>query len=280
VERTNTEIIPPRGALSQEPSHAALPSSVVLATFVLLYAVGAAMLAVSIAGDASLYAPGLFLLVLLSAAVFVGSLRASADALQRFYLVLTIAPGLTIARLTFVSAVPPAFDLLFVYFLLAGTLAVYRQAGAGEPLVVVGDAGKVLRGLPSAGIVAVALAILALQLPRAGVPAGVGPAWIGVTVAAPVAFLDELWFRGVLQQRLQAVTSRRTSWLATALLFVAYGEPFGTVTSLAFRMVVGLVLGAIAARPGNLPLVLVARTLMAVAIALVIPGSIETSLIV
>jgi membrane protease YdiL (CAAX protease family) len=99
-------------------------------------------------------------------------------------------------------------------------------------------------------------------------------------VAGPVAFLDELWFRGFLQARIGSVTSKLPSWLATALLFAAYGAPFGSVPTVAFRLLLGLVLGAIATRPGNVPLVLIARTVTAIAIAFLIQGSLETSLIV
>ena len=95
-----------------------------------------------------------------------------------------------------------------------------------------------------------------------------------------MALLDEFWFRGVLQGTLARATSAEWGWLGTAVLFVAYGAPFGNGITLLFRMAYGLAFGALAMRRENLPVSLVARTVMTVALLALSPGLAGTSLIV
>lgn len=250
-----------------------------LAAFVCGYGIAAAFLALSADGPSTLYPGGLLLLVLLGAGVFVGNLLDPRTTGQRFYLGLSIVPGLTVARLAFRGMPPEILDPLFVYLLLAVTVLVFRQTTGAPSGLRELTRDQWARALPLGGALAVGLAILGIVLYAPGGFASGGPAWIPVLVVAPVAFLDEFWFRGLLQRALASVTSTKWGWLATSAIFAAYGAPFCTPATFAFRAAYGLALGALAMRRENLPVVLLARTGMVVAIAALNPSLVGTGLL-
>ncbi len=257
-----------------------VPVRSVLATFTCAYALIQAALAVSLAGSAGLLPVSLLLLVLLAAAVFVAGLLDGRSTAQPLYLALCVLPCLTIARLAFTAEAFSAFDPLFVYLLLAVALIGYRQTTGARPLVAEGFSGSFQRTFGLAVVLAAAFVAVALQFGGLGGTSTSGPPWLDLAVVAPVALLDELWFRGVLQGQLAASTSRLGAFLAVLVLFVAYGAPFGGLNVLAFRAGFGVAFGLVAVRRRNLPLVLVARVLMALALVLLVHAALGTSVIV
>jgi hypothetical protein len=253
---------------------------VVLAAFVVGYGAAAAFLILSVEGPSALYPGGLVLLVLLGAGVFVGNLLDRRKSGQRFYLALSIIPGLTVARLAFTGMPPEILNPLFVYLLLAVTVLVFRQTTGTPSGLRELTRDQWARALPLGGALAVGLAILGILLFAPGGWASGTRAWIPVLIVAPVAFLDEFWFHGLFQRGLAGVTSAKWGWIATAAIFAAYGAPFCTPATFAFRSAYGLALGALAMRRENLPVVLLARTGMVVAIAALNPGLVGSGLLV
>ena len=251
-----------------------------LAAFVCGYGIAAALLTLSIEGPGAAYPGGLVLLVLLGAGVFVGTLLDTREPAQRFYLALSIVPGLSVARLAFKGMPPEILDPLFVYLLLAVTVLVFRQTTGMPSGLRQLSRAEWARALPLGAELAAGLGILGIVLFGPGGSTAGGPVWISVLVVAPVAFLDEFWFRGILQRGLASVTSAKWGWLATAVLFAAYGAPFATPATFLFRCAYGLAFGALAMRRENLPVVFLARTGMAVAIAAFNPGLVGNALIV
>ncbi len=263
-----------RAPLSDRPYH------IVLASFVGLYGLVGAMLALGLAGAPAAYVEGLILLVLLASAVFLGSLLEGRRTEQRFYLALSMIPGLTIARLAFEGLTVSILDPLFTYLLLAGTLLVLRPT-IGATLGVRGSRRhRLLIALPLGGGLAAAFAILGLVVPLQGGPAPSAPTWFLVFILAPVALLDEFWFRGILQGELAGATSASWGWLATAGIFAAYGAPFATPSTFLFRLGYGVVLGTLAIHRENVPAVMVARTAMVVALVALSPALASTSILV
>ena len=251
-----------------------------LGVFVGVYAVAMAVLTLAAEGRTPLYPVGLALLVVLAGGLFAGTLLDSRKGAQRFYLALTIVPCLTLARFAFEDASLPILDPLFAYLLLAATLLVIRQSAAIGAELRRLDRRDVLRALPLGAALAAAFTIVGLLLPGTGEPVSQGAAWIPAVVLVPVALLDELWFRGVLQGSVARVTSPGWGWLATVAVFVAYGAPFETPVGIGFRLAYSLVLGAVVIRRENLPVSLVARTALAAALALLSAGFVGGSLIV
>ncbi len=252
----------------------------VLGAFLGVYGLISVMLNLGLGGGATVFVGSLILLVLLGAGVFVGSLLEVGAAGQWFYLTLSILPGLTIARLAFAALPQPILDPLFAYLLLAGTILVLGP----HPEAIVGARRlrreHLLRALPIGGALAAGLVALGLVLPLEGGPIPQGPVWFPILVLAPAAFLDELWFRGILQGAVARVTSAPGGWLATVVLFAAYGSPFSTLSAILVRLGVGVVLGALAIRRENVPAVLIARPLVVAALVALSPGLAGTSVLV
>lgn len=259
------------------PSHR---DGAVLASFVLGYGVAGASLLLAAQGVDALLPEGLALLVLLSGAMFVGGILEPRKNAQVFYLALSVVPALTLARMGFGVTVQFIIDPLLVYLLLAVTILVLRQSIGARPEARGLTRRQTLRALPLGVALAAGFTVLGTLLPVAGATASAGPSWVPLVVLAPVALLDEFWFRGVLQGTLARATSAEWGWLGTAVLFVAYGAPFGNGITLLFRMAYGLAFGALAMRRENLPVSLVARTVMTVALLALSPGLAGTSLIV
>ncbi|HYM40905.1 MAG TPA: CPBP family glutamic-type intramembrane protease [Thermoplasmata archaeon] len=269
-----------RGSFGFGDAHPGGSFGWVLAGFVGAYALAGTLLALSLAGLGDFLVPGMAFLVLLCVGVFAGSLLDARRTAQRFYLALSLVPSLSIARLAFLGVSVPIFDPLFVYLLFAVALLAFRQStGSGQAPGRM-SRRQVPRALILGSGLAAAFAILGVVLPLASGPVTPLPLWMSLPILAPIALLDELWFRGFLQQGLAGATTARQGWLATAVLFVAYGAPFGTPTVLLFRAAFGVTLGALAMRPVNLPAALVARTVMAVALVALAPGLSGASLIV
>jgi membrane protease YdiL (CAAX protease family) len=251
-----------------------------LAFFVCVYALIQTLLTSSKGEPGPFFSVGLAALVLLSAGAFVGSLLDSRRDAQRFYLALSILPGLTLARLAFLGISPAVLDPLFAYLLLAVTLLVLQQATPGESGLERVQRRHVLRALVLGGALAGAFTVLGVVLPLANPASSPAPAWIPALVLIPSAFLDEFWFRGVVQGGVARISSPTWGAVATVLLFASYGVPFGGLNPLLFRAAVASVLGAVAIRRQNLLVTLVARTAMTAALALLIPSVTGTSLLV
>lgn len=262
------------------PRMGKVPFRSVLATFVCAYALVQAALAMSLAGFTALLPGAFVLLVLLAAGVFVAGLLDRQSAAQPLYLALCVLPCLTLARLAFTAGAFSAFDPLFVYLLLAVALVGYRQATGGRPFITEGVTEPFGRTFALAALLAAGFVALAIQLGPLGAASTTGPPWLGLAVVAPVALLDELWFRGILQGQLAATISRPGAFLAVLVLFVAYGAPFGGLNVLAFRFAFGFAFGLVAVRRRNLPIVLSARVLLAVALVLLVHAALGTSVIV
>jgi len=255
-------------------------SSWVLAAFVITYALVAALLAVSQEGPSGFLAGALFLLVLLSAGVFIGSLLEIRRAVQRVFLALSIVPGLTLARLVFAGASLSILNPLFVYLLLAAALTTFPASEQRSWELRDPTLGAVLRALPFRAALAAAFIVLGLVLPLQASSPPEGAVWIFLLAIVPSAFLDEFWFRGILQSGLAGVGTRRMGWLITVALFVAYGAPFGNLNTLLFRAAYGTVFGAVAMGRGNLAVTLVARTAMSIALVALGTGLAGGSLLV
>ncbi len=251
-----------------------------LGAFVAAYALVEMGVALSVVGPGPFYPAGLALLVLLSAAAFLGSLLQPRKAGQRFYLALSLVPALTVARLAFAGNAVSVLDPLLVYLLLAVTVFAFRQSTEVRSEFRGLTGRQLARSLPLGVALAAAITIfgVVLPLPTAALP--VADPWISVLIVAPMALLDEFWFRGLLQGGLAGATTARWGWIATVALFVAYGAPFGAWPTVVFRLGYGVVLGALAMRRENLPVTLTARTAMAVALAALVPGLVGTGLLV
>lgn len=237
-----------------------------------VYGVAEAILAFRANASLGAYGAALVLLVLLAAVTFIGSLRESRAAGQRFYLALSLLPILTIARMA-LSDLPLSFlDPLLVYLLLAIALVSSRPT-MGIRLELRGLRGRRLARVVLLGaVLAIALAVLALLLPLGGsAPPAVTPL-LWALALAPVALLDEIWFRGILQASISRVTAGPSGWIATAAIFAAYGAPFSTPAGFLFHAAYGFLLGALAVRRDNLPITLLARTAMVVVLALLNPA--------
>jgi len=254
--------------------------SLLLLSFVAAYGIVEAVLSFSLAGTGSFVAAALVLLVFLAVGVFIGSLLELRRALQQFYLALSLLVCVTIARLAFAQVSIPILGPLLAYLLLAATLVVYRPSAEIPSGMHSASRMQLLRAIPLGACLAAAFVILGFVIPFPETSGAEGPILLSVLVLGPAALLDEFWFRGVLQDRLAHIMSARWSWLATAILFVSYGAPFGTLPDLLFRSAYGLTLGALATRRENLPLVLLARTAMAVALVLLNPRLIGSPSIV
>ncbi len=270
---------------SRQPTPAALSPyegyrfPLLLTSFVAAYAVLQGVLALSAGAASEAYAVSVILLALLAAAMFLPSLADPRAAAARGYVVLSILPVLTVARIAFGGASTPLVGPLLVYLLLAVTVLALRPSpGVPSELPVLGRR-QLARALALGGALAAGITILAFFLPF---PVGTvdGPPWLPALLFAPVALLDELWFRGILQGSIARLTSAPSGWIATAVLFAAYGEPFGTPSTLLFRIALGLAFGALAMRRENLPVTLVARTAITAALLALSPGLAATSLLV
>lgn len=249
-----------------------------LVLFVAVYASAAD--ALSIPAYSEIYALGLGALVVLTAAVFVANLRSPHPSGQRFYLALSIIPTLTIARLAFADLPILVLDPILVYLLLAVALLTFRETTGAR--VVLAGRGRApwARALLLGGGLATGMSIFGFVFLAPGPSSTEVQPWLWAVSLAPVALLDELWFRGLLQRDLTDRTSAPWGWIATAAIFVAYGAPLGTPATLVFRSAYGLVFGALAMRQENVAATLVARIAMTVALVLLIPGLADTSLIV
>lgn len=256
------------------------PFRVVLASFVCIYSLVQFAIAVALADANPLLAPALVLLVLLAAGVFVGGLLDDRRMAHQFYLALCVLPCLTLARLAFTSGVSSAFDPLFVYLLLAVALLVYRQSTGARPVVLEGWAAHPIGTLLGGFLLAAPFVLLGFRISSVGPLAFGNPPLLDLAVVAPIALLDEVWFRGILQGQLAAATSRPSAFFATFILFVAYGAPFGGVPILAFRATFGFVFGLVALRRRSLPVALTARVLLAWALVVLTPAALGTSLLV
>jgi membrane protease YdiL (CAAX protease family) len=252
----------------------------VLASFVGAYAIAEVILAPSLVSAGGFYPEGLGLLVLLAAGVLVGGMLESRQDAQRFYLALCIVPSLTIARLALASATPVLLAPLFLYLLLAVTILVLRQTANVGSVARDIRRGDIVRALPLGAVVATGFAILGTFLPGPGSVMDLEGISITLVVLVPVTLLDELWFRGILQRELSGLTSSRWGWLATAALFAAYGAPFGNAIAILFRAGYGLSAGAIVMRPQNVPVALASRMALVVALVLLNPTLVGTSVIV
>ena len=244
------------------------------------YAAAAALIALPRGGSLEAYGVGLVLLVLLAAVTFICSLREPRGGGQRFYLTLSLLPVLTIARLAFADLPLGVLDPLFVYLLLAIALLSARPTMRIR-LEIRNFTGRQLsRAVLLGAVLAAALAILAILLPiPMGAPPEVAPPVLAFALA-PVALLDELWFRGILQPSVAQVTATPLGWIATAAVFTAYGVPFSTPAGIAFRAGYGLLLGVLAIRRDNLPIPLVARTAMVAILALLSPAILGSGMLV
>jgi membrane protease YdiL (CAAX protease family) len=249
----------------------------VLAFFVCVYGLAQILLGSSGGEPGPFFPAGLAALVLLSAGVFVGSLWDLRPTAQRFYLALSILPGLTIARLAFEGISPAALDPLFVYLLLAITLLALQQATPGESGLEDLRRRSLLPALALGGALAASFTVLGAVLPLEKGAAPLGPLWIPALVLIPSAFLDEFWFRGILQRGLSQAASPGWGALATVLLFASYGAPFGDLNALLFRAAYASVFGVLAIRRQNLLVLLVARTAMTAALLVLNPTWAGTS---
>ena len=253
-----------------------------LATIAVVCGYGAAeaMLAFPAGGSLEVYGGGLVLLVLLAAATFIGSLGERRGGSQRFYLTLSLLPVLTIARLAFKNLPVGLLDPLLVYLLLAIALVSSRPTMRVRLEIRGFTWRRLARAVLLGAILATALAILALLLPVQGTaPSEVAP-WLVALALVPVALLDEVWFRGILQTSVSRVTAAPSAWVATAILFAAYGAPFSTPAGLVFRTGYGFLLGVLAIRQENLPITLVARTAMVAILAVLSPAVVGSGLLV
>ena len=251
-----------------------------LVAFVCAFAAAQWTVALAAGAAGGLYPAGLLLLVLLAVGAFVGSLRERRQAAQRFYLVLSMVPILAIARLAFSDTPIPLLDPLLVYLLLAVAMLSLRQSAGADVPGPRWSPRSFLRALPFGLAVAAGLAILALVLPIPASAVPEGPPWLPVLVLGPVALLDEFWFRGLLQGEAARLTSAPVAWIAVAVMFAAYGVPFGTPAALLFRAGYGVLLGALAMRRDNLPITLVARIGFVLAVLAVNAGLAGTALFV
>ncbi len=271
----------PTGVGSRLGSQApARPYPLVLFAFVGVYGLASALLDLGLAGGAVVYAEALVLLVLLAAGVFVGGILEAQASGQRLFLALTIPPALTIARLSFEALTQPMLNPLFVYVLLAGTLLVLgprSEAVFGSRAL---RPARLLRTIPIGAGLAMGLAVLGTVLPIQGGPVPEGPTWFLLAVLVPAVLVDELWFRGVLQGEVAGATSAAWGWLATAAIFAAYGAPFGGLSAFLVRLVIGIVLGALAIRRENVAATLIARALMVAALVAFNPALTGTSVVI
>lgn len=252
---------------------------VLLAAFVAAYAVLDGVVTFFAGTPGLPYGAVLLVLAALAGGMFFASLVERRPAAQRCYLVLSILPILTLTRFAFSGNPIVLLDPLLVYLLLALALVALRSAAGSEPEVPALGRRGILRSLGLGLSLAAAITLLGFVLPLGGGPAS-EPPWLLALVLAPAALLDEFWFRGILQGSIARVTSAPSGWIATVVLFAAYGEPFGTATALLFRVGLGLTFGALAMRRENVPVTLVARTALTVGLLALNPGLAATSLLV
>jgi hypothetical protein len=252
----------------------------VLIASVCSYGLVTALLALFQGQSLALLAGTLALLVFLSAGVFIAGLLEARSAGQRAFLALSMVPALTIARLVFADTALPILSPLLVYLLLAAALMTFPASERASLGLRGLNRGAVLRALLLGAVLAVGFVVLGLVLPPEASSSALGSFGISLLAIVPSAFVDEFWFRGILQSGLSESTSRNLGWLATLALFVAYGAPFGNLYALLFRSAYGAVFGAVARGRGNLPVTLVARTCMATALLAIVPGFAGRSLLV
>lgn len=236
--------------------------------FLLLYGFVAAALYLGAGGDTRLLPGSLALLPLLLTLGILGGAFARVPAHRGFYLAASTVPLFTLLSLTLVGTLPTLTQSLVSYLLLGITLIVFQQA-THTRIPPEGLEGRAfLRTLPYGLGLAAAFALvtyLIFDLP----PLFPGePATTAVLVAAAVAFLDEYWFRGVLQSQVAAVTTPFVGWLATVLLFVAVAAPQGDPMVLVSQAWIGILLGYLVWWRGLLPLALVVRTAAAILLVL------------
>ena len=248
--------------------------------FVVGYGLAGPALTPSLAGSSGLYPLGLACLIVLTTGAFAANFRHPERSAQQVYLALSIVPALTIARLALVGLPEWFLDPIFAYLLLAVAILVLRDTSGARVLFQSRTAKSPILALALGGGLAEGLSILGFVFLGPAPSAAKLDAWLWAGLLAPVALLDELWFRGLLQQSLTRALPNSWGWVATAAIFAAYGAPFGTLSTFVFRSAYGLVLGFVATRRENLPASLVARTAMTVALVVLLPGLAATSLIV
>ncbi len=239
--------------------------------FLATYAVVARGLFLAATGDVVLLPATILLLTAMLVALILGGVIATEPAHRRFYLAAAILPTFTLVRLTLIGTLPPLSEEILSYLLLAATLIFYQHAAqAGLPGMRLRP-GVLVRSLRDALPLGFALALAALLLLPA--PPFVIPeeAVFAILAAGAVAFIDEYWFRGILQSQISGVSNPVVGWLVTVGLFVAFVASTGDLAILAYRGGLGLLLGFLVWWRRLLPLALMTRTVSVLFIGVLAP---------
>ncbi len=239
--------------------------------FLAAYIVVARGLFLAATGDPILLPATILLLTGLLFALILGGVFDSEPAHRRFYLAAAILPTFTLVRLTLIGTLAPLSEQILSYLLLAATLVFYQHATqAGARSVSLRTTG-LIRSLRDAIPLGFAVALVALLLLPAPLPFLPEEAVLAILAAAGIAFIDEYFFRGILQSQISAVSRPVVGWLATAFLFAAFAASTGDVTVIAFRAGLGLLLGFLVWWRGLLPHALMTRTVSVLFIGILAP---------
>lgn len=167
-----------------------------------------------------------------------------------------LLPMFTLARLIFFGTIPlPAVGLLSYLFMTIG-LAYVLSTPRAPP-----TEGR-RRGSVYATEILTIAAPIGFLLAFAGIflspdsLRGPAPGWAGVAIAGTVAFIDEFYFRGVLQPALSGDSTPVAGWMTTTALFGALAATQGGAGFTAFQTGLGFALGVLVLRPHRLSLVL------------------------
>ena len=239
--------------------------------FLAAYTIVARGLFLAATGDPILLPATILLLTGLLFALILGGVIDPEPAHRRFYLAAAILPTFTLVRLTLIGTLAPLSEQILSYLLLAATLVFYQQATQAGTGSVSLRANNLLRSLRDAIPLGFVVALAALLLLPAPLPYVPEEAVFAILAAGAIAFIDEYFFRGILQTQISAVSRPVVGWLATVFLFTAFAASTGDLTVLAYRAGLGLLLGFLVWWRGLLAHALMTRTVSVLFIGVLAP---------
>ena len=216
----------------------------------------------AVGNETLLLASMVLLSALLAASVLAGAFTESPP-FRGFCLSVSVLAVFTFASLVLGGALPPTVRDLLSYLLLGSSLVFLRSPSGAAKGLHLPPRPVLLKVALVAAPTGVALgALQVLIMPQASSFSG-GGGWMGVLVAGSVAFVDEYFFRGVLQRHVESETTANLGWSSVALVFAVFAAPSGNATAIAFRVGGGAVLGLLVSRTRVVLLSCVARAVAA-----------------